>query len=519
MRCSAKHDVLIIGAGSAGAILAARLSEDPARLVTLVEAGPDYPDKEAMPDDVKFGFGTTSGIVSVSHDWHYEADLTSRCLNSHLPRGRLVGGCSAVNAQIFLRGEKEDFDGWQNQGAHGWSFSDVLPYFKKLETDLDFPNVEYHGYGGPIPVCRYQRDSWTIDQQAFFTACREFGFPECSDHNAPATTGVGALPLNNTNGIRWSTALTYLREARSRKNLMILAETRVHKIVFEGTRVVGAEATTTEGPTVISARHVFLCAGAIGTPHLLMLSGIGPSNSLNRVGIPVISDLPEVGMHLQDHPTVEINWQLDAKFKVALDKHSHQVALRYTAPGSDLRNDMIIYAAIDPTERRFYMRPTLNLASSRGRVLIASADANVPPRLEFALFSSRNDLSKMREAIRLAKSLAGHSAFRSFLIDPDNTNLPRLDNNDVIDEWILTNATTGHHVAGTCRMGQRGVVDSNCRVRGIENLWVVDASIMPVIVRANINACVMMMAEVVADRIRKLGSFENNTMISPGSKS
>ena len=550
-----KYDVIVIGAGSAGAAAAARLSEDPRRSILLLEAGPDYPDFDRLPLDLKQGHATgADNVVGGRHDWQMVARATALNTDMPVPRGYVVGGTSAINGQVFLRGLPEDFDQWAAWGNTEWSWQKVLPYFRKLEKDLDYPGGDFHGSDGPIPVRRYKPHELMADQRAFIEACRAAGFPDTPDHNDPGSTGAGPLPLNNPDGIRWSTALGYLAPARHRLNLTIRGNCLVRRVLFDpstpetlgsspgsgsgrGTpRAVGVEVESPyhrwgDRPAAPDAGHqagsgqgtsgtprrgevfrvyadeVILSAGPIGSPQMLMLSGIGPADQLRQCGVALIADLPGVGQHLRDHPTLHVVYKAKDAFPMPDVKVGPQkVALRYTAPGSRLRNDMMSVMRWRSEERQFLITAAIELALSSGEIRLQSPDAHMQPYLNYGLLDHPEDRRRLREGVRLNIRLGQHPAFCDILGELVQPSPADLVSDDALDTWMLRRVETMQHISCTCKMGPdsdpMSVVDQYLRVRGVEGLRVADCSVMPDCVRANTNATAIMIGERVAEFVK-----------------
>ncbi len=509
-----KYDFIIIGAGSAGSVLATRLSEDPGCSALLLEAGPDYPDLERLPPDVKYGYNTARAIAG-PHMWGYRAKARPEHDNTfHLPRGKVVGGSSAVNGQVWLRAAPEDFDNWVEWGNGEWAFTEVMPYLNRIETDLDFGG-DFHGAEGPIPVRRHRREEWLPTQEAFFRACVDAGMPESADMNDPDATGVGPRPMNNVDGVRMSAAITYLEMARHRLNLTIRAGVTVRRILFEGNRAVGVEVDSGLDRWVIEGERVILSGGAIASPQLLMLSGVGPSAQLESLGIPVVHSLPGVGQNLRDHPLVALQFQVKAEYLDDPDTPWSQVALRYTSDGSSTRNDMQILpgwfadvrgGAADQAAG-FRMAPALENAVTAGELRLTANDPYVQPELSYNYLDNPGDRERMRQAVRLCIRLSESPAFAHIItgrITPTDADLV---SDDALDAWLLRNVSTQQHSSGTCKMGPAddplAVVDQYCRVYGLKGLSVVDASVMPDVVRANTNVTTLMIAERLADWIKE----------------
>ena len=338
-----KYDVVIVGGGSAGCTLATRLSEDPSRSVILLEAGPDYTDLDTLPDELKFGHRQEASDVDSQFNWAYRGQGTTEQLEPmQVARGKVIGGSGSVNGQVFLRGVPEDYDDWAVEGNYEWSFINLLPFFRKLETDQNVKD-DFHGTDGPIPVWRLDRGEWLPVNEAFHQAAVAQGFPEDSDMNNPDSTGTGAVPMNNPGGIRMSAAIAYLNPSRHRLNLTIKSDVVAHRVIFEGDQAVGVEVESGGETFTVQGSEIVLCAGGIASPQLLLLSGVGPAADLRKLSIPVVKDLPGVGQNLRDHPLVNVELEPRDGVKLATTEPRIQTGLRYTAEGSDLRNDMQLF--------------------------------------------------------------------------------------------------------------------------------------------------------------------------------
>jgi choline dehydrogenase len=511
------YDYIIIGAGSAGAVLAARLSEDPGIRVLLLEAGRDFRSADT-PDHIKI----PNPMRAIGDDAYRWPQLMARRTEKQEPkllwRGRAVGGSSTINGQIAIRGVPDDFERWAAQGCTGWSFDNVLPFFNRLETDVNFGHEPYHGDRGPIPVYRAPETDWGRVDLALKDAALSLGYGWCEDHNAPSGTGASPYAINSRAGVRVSTNDGYLEPARGRANLTIIGDALVSTLIFEGNRAHASGVDVTIGGHTFTprvSREVIVSAGAIHSPAILQRSGIGPAALLSSLGIPAVVHLP-VGENLLDHPIMPLILRLRENAVVDTPMHRHtNCCLRYASGLADAGdNDMIVIAGNltalgngDLTIGRLAV--SVYQAFSQGRVAITTRDPAVDPRVDERMLSDERDLVRMRDGVRRLEALAATDAFRAIAsgIDYGMSGRPitqRLDD-AALDDWLFDECSDAQHASGTCRMGAaddpRSVVDPSGRVIGCTGLRVIDASIMPEVVRANTHLTTVMIAEKLAAEI------------------
>jgi predicted dehydrogenase (TIGR03970 family) len=522
-----KYDVVIVGGGAAGSVLASRLAADGQTSVLVLEAGPDYPDPAHIPDDVKYGHTRFAEAPDSQHNWTLRGTITEEQGAIHVAQGKVIGGGSSINGQAMQRGFPEDYDSWAALGNDQWSYDKIVPYFRKSERDLDIQDNYCHGSDGPIPVRRRQTGPCPALQQAFHAACVQAGFGTTNDKNGLHPGGLGVTPSNNLDGVRVSTAMGHLGPVRHHLNLTVRGRVFVRKIVVKDGKAVGVEAESGGKVFHVDADRVVLSAGAIRSPHLLMLSGIGPEDQLREFGIPPVLHLPGVGQNLMNHLSAQVTFKV--KDGISLAGHHRDAVhfcLHYTAEGSNTVNDMVLRSSpvIDerqervpgvrtkyltgavPPEQVARISCTLGLPDGSGYVRLASADPSVQPTFNYRYLQHPNDIRRVREGLRMAARLLESDAYKDVVDHRIHPAADIMASDDALDLWIRQTVGTARHVSGTCKMGPdadpMAVVDQYCRVKGIDGLWVADASVMPRVPRSGgAHATVIMIGERVVDWI------------------
>jgi choline dehydrogenase len=510
------HDYVIVGAGSAGCVLAARLTEDPDTSVLLIEAGP--PDTN---DNIHVPLGYLK-LPGTEVDWNYWGAPEPECNNRRipLPRGRVLGGSSSINAMVYIRGNRRDYDDWD---APGWSWDDLFPYFLRSE-DNERGESEWHAVGGPLPVSD-QRSGIAIPP-AFVEAGVEAGLARNEDFNGAEQDGVGMYQVTQRGGMRGSASVAYLHPAMQRPNLTVLPNALVHRVLFDGTRAVGVAASQLGEVTEHRAdREVILCGGSYNSPQLLMLSGVGPAEHLTMREVEVLLDQPAVGENLSDHPATYSVWTtpepeslLLALEPAALEEFEASQTGPFTsnlaesggftrvgggAPAPDIQFHVaglqIVEEGLgDPEAHGVWVSPCLLTPNSRGSVRLASNDPTARPAIRNRFYSDPADMPRMVDALRLAEEICASPAMRPYAAE--RYNAPDGDSEEALREHAARTTFAIYHPVGTCAIGS--VVDAELRVLGLDGIRVVDASVMPTVPRGNTNAPTIAIAERASDLIR-----------------
>jgi choline dehydrogenase-like flavoprotein len=527
------YDYVIVGGGSAGCVLANRLSEDQAVSVLLIEAG----GRDLHPYiHIPLGMGKMHEHAMFDWGYHTEPEPNMNGRTIEAMRGKVLGGSSSINVMAYTRGHRGDYDRWAQKGARGWSYADVLPYFRRCETWQGGENT-WRGGSGPIGT-EYARTRDPV-YDAWLEAAKGAGFPVTEDYNGKQQEGFGRGQYTIRNGYRSSASTAYLKPAKTRRNLDVLTGAHATRVLMRGTRATGVEYINGGGDAaqVEAGREVILCGGAFNTPPLLMLSGIGPAAHLREMSIKPVVDLP-VGKNLQDHLAVIIFFARRDFGTFHQDMRVDRMAVSMirayffgTGPGTVVPGGLHAFVKTNPelavpdiefmfrgapAETHLWLpgirpayvdgygiRPTLLHPDSRGEILLRSTDPREPPRIVYNFFSAPNDLPRLREGVKRARDVAYQkpmAPFRGTETSPGEA----VKSDAEIDAFIRRTAITAHHPCGTCAMGigPDTVTDPELRVRGVEGLRVVDASVMPDLVSAHINACVLMIAERASDLIR-----------------
>ena len=490
------NDVIVVGAGAAGCVVAARLAESGTRSVLLLEAGADLGVN--LPDLVRDGWHMTRDF-----DWGYSSEPDEAGAVQKLRRVKLLGGTSLIT-RFALRGSPADYAEWVALGNPGWGFEDLLPYFRRIETDLDYGDQPWHGDSGPIPVGRYRDLELTDIHAAGLRGLQAAGFPLLADHNRPGAVGAGPMPMSSREGIRVTTSDAYLAAARAKKNLTIRPDAVVSSVVFAGTTAAGVHLA--DG-TRLAAGCVVLCAGTYGSPSILMRSGVGPAEHLRSVGIPIRIDIRGVGANLADHPALDLDCGYHGPARAAPLLHTVATFHSSGRPASAPPDLMFWIADPSPPEdaEQFGIGVVLLKPQSRGTVRLRSADPSDAPRINLPHFKDPYDLERLIEGYRRARDVAGHSEIRRL---SDGQPAPEIRDGAELKRTIRQSSYSVPHVVGTCSMGSSpdagAVVDTSGRVHGTEGLFLADASIMPTVPSGFTHLPTIVIAEKVAENVAAL---------------